>query len=200
MDMMNSYKQTITITKLQHDAKNVDIKDKSDHISYPVFLEYFRKLKKITKSDLIIGINFAYGWMPTMFKFKNDKLNRIVELLNKARNGAAVLSLEELKMMKSCLNNSIVGSSKLLHFVNPELYPIWDSRVYDYLTEKKSYPNECNRCNFYFDFINFCRDITKDAKKFASIKSLIESKVGYKITAIRAAELIMYHNGEIPKK
>jgi hypothetical protein len=27
------------------------------------------------------------------------------------------------------LNNSVVGTSKLLHFVRPDLFPIWDSRI-----------------------------------------------------------------------
>ena len=196
---MNFFKQTVSINKLQQDEQKIEIKKKSDYMSYPFFLEYFSKLQKITKSDLVIGINFTYGWMPTMFEFKNiDELDKVVELLNKAWKGV-VLSLEELELMKSCLNNSIVGSSKLLHFVKPELYPIWDSRVHFYLTKDMKKKVHLNSCSSYLDFIDFCHYITQE-DGFALLKTSIERKVGYAMTAIRTAELIMYHNGAKPKK
>ena len=197
--MMNFFKQTVSINKLQQDEQKIEIKKKSDYMSYPFFLEYFSKLQKITKSDLVIGINFTYGWMPTMFEFKNiDELDKVVELLNKAWKGV-VLSLEELELMKSCLNNSIVGSSKLLHFVKPELYPIWDSRVHFYLTKDMKKKVHLNSCSSYLDFIDFCHYITQE-DGFALLKTSIERKIGYAMTAIRTAELIMYHNGAKPKK
>ena len=126
------------------------------------------------------------------------KLDKVAELLNKAWNGT-LLSLEELELMKSCLNNSIVGSSKLLHFVKPELYPIWDSRVHHYLTKDMKKKNSLNSCSSYLDFIDFCHFIIQE-DGFVLLKNSIESKVGYEMTAIRTAELIMYHNGAKPKK
>jgi hypothetical protein len=193
IDMTNCYKGTITIDKLLHDEQKVVIEKDSNYIiSYPVFLKYFKKLPKITKEELIIGINFTYGWMPTTFKFKNsiDELDRVVELLNKARS-RTVLSFEELELMKSCLNNSTIGLSKLLHFVNPKLYPIWDRKVCYYLYKSKK---RIESCHSYLCFLDFCRYITNE-NGFAPIKSSIENKVGYKMSAIRTAELVMFYNG-----
>lgn len=197
--MIDFYKQTTTINKLRQDEERVEIKNKSDYISYPTFLEYFSNRNSISKTDLIIGINFTYGWMPTMFEFKNiDKLDKVVVFLSKAHSGQR-LRIDELEIMKSCLNNSIVGSSKLLHFVNPQLYPIWDSRVHFYLNKGLKKKARLDSCSSYLDFLDFCHFITND-NDFTPIKSSIENKVGYTMTPIRTAELIMYHNGAIPKK
>ena len=193
--MIDLYKQTITINKLLQDEQKVKITNKSLYYSYRFFLEYFSKLKKITESELVIGINFTYGWMPTMFEFKNfENLDKVVEILNKAWKGAD-LSLDELELMKSCLNNSIVGSSKLLHFVKPELYPIWDSRVHNYLNEDLKKKAPLYSCQSYIDFLNFSRYISRE-DGFTPIKSSIEKKVGYEMTAVRTVELIMYLNGK----
>ncbi len=57
-------------------------------------------------------------------------------------------SIEFLNIMKSKINNSIVGGSKFLHFINPEKYAIWDSKVYKSLFGKRNY-NETNNINNY---------------------------------------------------
>lgn len=33
-------------------------------------------------------------------------------------------------------NNSVVGASKLLHFLNSQKYPIFDSKVYNYYSRR----------------------------------------------------------------
>lgn len=116
------------INTLITDAKSIDFSKvrKSNFISYKSFIEYFKDIKgELTKHNLIIGINFTYGWMPTIFKFKNFELYEIVLILNKARN-IELLNESELDIIRKCLNNSLVGTSKLLHFINPNKYPIWD--------------------------------------------------------------------------
>ena len=57
-------------------------------------------------------------------------------LLNKAKSGN-LLNSEELEIVKKCVNNSLVGTSKLLHFINPSIYAIWDSKIFRNITEKK---------------------------------------------------------------
>lgn len=57
------------------------------------------------------------------------------------------MSKDELHILKKVVNNSIVGVSKLLHFISPEVYTIWDSRVASYL-EVKDINNVQNFCNY----------------------------------------------------
>jgi hypothetical protein len=40
--------------------------------------------------------------------------------------------------ISACLN-SVVGASKILHFVNPQLFPIWDSNVERFRLGRKPY-------------------------------------------------------------
>lgn len=113
----------ITIEKLIAEAENFDIENKSDLVSYPEFIKYFSSINKINKHNLIIGINFTYGWMPTIFDFKTNEIYKnidlAVEILNRAKNGSN-LKINDYEHLKRLLNNSLVGTTKLLHFINPE--------------------------------------------------------------------------------
>jgi len=71
--------------------------------------------------------------MPTSFDFRSDKFDEALEIINNAKKGI-VPSIDQLEILKGLLNNSLVGTSKHLHFINPEIFAIWDSRVYRYLT------------------------------------------------------------------
>ncbi len=79
----------ITIEKLIVEAENFGIENKSDLVSYPEFIKYFSSINKIDKHNLIIGINFTYGWMPTIFDFKTNEIYKnidlAVEILNRAK-------------------------------------------------------------------------------------------------------------------
>lgn len=71
---------------------------------------------------MIIGISFTYSWMPTILKsMKLENTEKAIILLNKVKRGK-ILSVDELLILKETFNNSLVGSSKLLHFINPEKY------------------------------------------------------------------------------
>jgi hypothetical protein len=88
------------------DAKNLEIKRKSDFISYTEFLNYFSNLKVITKHNLIIAINFTYGWMPTIFEFSSNKFDEALEILNNIKKGRTVTS-DNLDLLKGLMNNSL---------------------------------------------------------------------------------------------
>ena len=65
--------------------------------------------------------------------------DRGAELLTRAR-GQGALSDEEIGALASLINNSLVGASKLLHFVAPEHFAIWDLRIYRFLYEREPHP------------------------------------------------------------
>ena len=159
--------------------------------SYPEFLKYFQEKSVITKHDFILGANFTYAWMPTILHFKSDDLNKATETLNLAKKGE-LLSRSDLLSLKSTVNNSLVGSSKLLHFVNPSVYSIWDSRVLKFLSGK-GYKYNLEKPELFYTYLRLCQLIAKHE----SMPKLIEdynSHVGYKVTGIRFAELIMFHS------
>jgi hypothetical protein len=191
--IIETFRHNITPDKFIQDASNTAIQQRSDFISYPEFLEYFKNLDEITKHNLVIGINFVYGWMPTIFDFRSDNFDEAIKILNKAKNGTELITEADLALLKRLFNNSLVGSTKLLHFINPDKYAIWDSRVYRYLTNNNNY-NQIENCNNYLDYLTFCQELINHSD-FASLREQIEESVGYSMTPFRIADLIMYLNG-----
>jgi hypothetical protein len=147
---------------------------------------------KLTKHDITIGIYFAYGWMPRMLsKFDISNINKIVNILNRAKRGIFPQE-NELEILRDSINNSLVGVSKLLHFINPDIFAIWDSNVYKYIQKKGKAP----QCKFqsirhYLDYHKKLNQLIKQ-KGFSSVHKSINKKIGYNVSAMRACEYIMY--------
>jgi hypothetical protein len=191
--MIETFRNNITPSKFIKDARNTAIQQRSDFISYPEFLKYFKNLDEITKHTLVIGISFVYGWMPTIFDFRSDNFDEAIKVLNKAKNGTELITIDDLTLLKGLFNNSLVGSTKLLHFINPDKYAIWDSRVYRYLTNNNNY-NQIEIYNNYLDYLTFCQELINQ-QGFSLLKNHIEESVGYSMTPFRIVDLIMYLNG-----
>lgn len=189
----------ISLEKLREDeGKVVFEKDKSYLVAYPEFLKYFEDVDVLTVHHLVIGIHFTYGWMPTIFNFKNKELEKAVEILNRAKKDEELLTEKDLEDLRECLNNSLVGVSKLLHFIRPDKYAIWDSRVYRYINEKSAYQYQIHEYKAYLNYLQFCESIISQPA-FDSLHTSMEEKVGYKMTPLRSLELIMFKNGAAPK-
>lgn len=191
--MKNKFKIVISLEKFFADAYDFDNERESDLKSYPVFLNYFRNLKTITEKDIIIGINFTYGWMPTIFKFGKGEIEKAVKILNSVKDGNAI-SIIELNILKELFNNSLVGTTKLLHFISPQNYAIWDSRVFRYLTGQEPYKNRLDNFEAYLEYNQFCHEISSQTN-YQLVHNYVENKIGYQLTQMRATELVMYHKG-----
>jgi len=191
--MIERYTQHIPIEKFFQDGLSFTPVNRADYISYKEFVKYFADLKTITKHNLIIGINFTYGWMPTIFEFCSDNFEESLSILNRAKKGE-IPKKEQLGILRSLFNNSLVGTSKLLHFINPEIFAIWDSRVYRYLTGKSAYDYRINDYEAYLSYLKFCDYLTSHSD-FGRVHRVICDLVGYSMTKFRTAELVMYSAG-----
>ena len=192
--MLDQLKKEITIDKLINDEHKIAIdQESSDFISYPEFLQYFEKVDTLTIHDLIIGINFTYGWMPTIFNFKSNQMDEALVILNSAKKGIRPTETE-LEILKKCFNNSLVGTSKLLHFINPLRFSIWDSRIYRYLKNETPHKYRLEKAKLYIEFLIFC-DFIIEQPEYDKIHYSIEQKVGYNMTKYRTIDLLMYLNG-----
>jgi|SRR5699024_3466082 len=163
--------------------------------SYYHFVKYFEGERRLTEHDLIIAANFTYGWMPTILKFKSDEFNLAVSVINKAKEPQRI-SNEQLAILTRLMNNSIVGVSKLLHFINPSIYAIWDSRVCNFLTGK-SHAYKVQNTELFWSYLDLCRRVTADPA-FQAIHERHQTTVGYKITPMRTVEQIMFISSNNP--
>ncbi len=173
-------------------ANSFDSTKENYLISYPHFLNYFKNLEEIKLENLIIGISFTYSWMPTILKSINIKSNEEpISILNKARK-EELLNESEFLILKSTFNNSLVGTSKLLHFINPEIYAIWDSRVFRFLnTDIEPHKYRLERPETYLEYLKFINSL-KEEKEFDRFYELMKEKVGFEITKNRALELAFF--------
>ena len=120
----------------------------SYEFSYPFIAEYFKCLieQDDAKKWLIGGASLVYSWMPTaLILHTNQKNEAICSLKNIKENKTRAEKIKNMKKMlldkdcssivnailplRNCINNSIVGPSKFLHFSFPKIFPIWDSLV-----------------------------------------------------------------------
>ena len=83
------------------------------------------------------------------------------ELVSKSKNGVQS-DFEKLVMF---VNNSVVGSSKVLHFCNPEVFPICDSNIHDMLYPDKSTSLKINEYKKYVAGIRQMLDKQEDADR-----------------------------------
>lgn len=180
------------IKQLIEIANNFDSKKENYLISYPHFLKYFKNIDEIKLDNLIIGISFTYSWMPTILKSINlENAEKTIVILNEVKKGKN-LDENELFILKKTFNNSLVGTSKLLHFINPDKYAIWDSRVFRFLNNgEEPHKYKLEKPEAYLKYLSFIDSIKKE-ENFNSFYILMKEKVGFQITENRALELAFF--------
>ena len=171
-----------------------DVSNKSYVKAYSHFIKFFEDLDVIDQQSFVIGAHFAYGWMPTMVTLReqSNEFQDEIALLNRARNGE-MLDADELYILRKSVNNSMVGASKLLHFINPHQYAIWDSRVNRCWTGGKpqyriKWPSQ------YLRYLNNCKDITSNPE-FKQINETVNTHMDDEVTPLRAIEWIAFCAG-----
>lgn len=164
-------------------------------ISYYHFLRFFEERDEITEHDLIISANFTYGWMPTILNFKSDEFGAVVSILNKAKRADRISNIEII-LIKRLINNSLVGASKLLHFINPHIYAIWDSRICNFLTGN-SHKYKVENLQLFWSYIDLCERILLDPD-FENIHEKYINKLGFEVSPMRTIEQIMFINSNKP--
>ena len=159
--------------------------------TYTEFIKYFDRINagEINEHNLVIASHFVYGWMPTIIHLNLEQKGKVLFLLNAAKSGH-ILTVNELEILKKSINNSMVGLSKLLHFINPRDYAIWDSRIFRYLTEKKS-SYGIDKPQLYLDYLNGIKNIAKN-KDYGKLHDLIARNFVYDIYPTRAIEITMF--------
>lgn len=148
--------------------------------SYPVFVSH--PISKL--EDIIPLIAYAYSWMPTIptvkFElFANEKY--LIDELKRLQAGSGFNLYEIMWKMVPAINNSIVGTSKVLHFIAPETIAIIDSRV----------------ARAWKKHINFGNVSFPDTFSSQNIKTSIDSFVNYNFLMNMWRDIIKMHDKDI---
>ena len=165
-------------------------------VSYPHLAGFSSRIENFTATDFVALSHMVYGWMPRVLTLHTSENNIALEtaagLLNKARE-EGILSYEELSQLSAVVNNSIVGASKLLHFVAPDHFPIWDSRIYRFLHDDTPHPYRVNSVDQYQTYLELLKNLKKD-QCFPAFHLNVNNKLGYEVSPLRALELVMFLN------
>lgn len=188
-----------TFLQLANIANNFKSTEENYLLSYPYFLNYFQNLESINLENLVIGISFTYSWMPTILKALNLKnTEEVLFILNEVKKGK-LIDEQQLTTLKTTFNNSLVGTSKLLHFINPKQYAIWDSRVFRFLNDVEPHKYRLEKPRAYIEYLNLIEEL-KNEKAFTAFFELMKQKVGYDITEYRALELAFFKGSQFQNK
>lgn len=186
----------------------IEFENTSYFESYFEFVEFFKRIETIDYHSLVISSYFTYGWMPTILKkFNSTNVDEVIAILNKVKNHIEINSDEYIKLV-DCVNNSIVGVSKLLHFINPTDYPIFDSRIKNYFKQnslmesiwKPTYQNKNNDVEQYQLFKNLCLQMISDSR-FQNIydESVQKLRLTKELTKMRVLENLFFTFGKDKK-
>ncbi len=196
MDNFISELNKVDIDFFKKIAKNLKKRqdDEQQLTSYEDMLNFAqRNLINLDKIALVGLAHMAYGWMPTMIKhtvlasdFSGWKL--------KIKNGSLEKSF--LKEIMKLTNESIVGASKLLHFLNPNDYPIYDSKVYSSIVNHDCKVNLSKDVENYVKYAEKLRNLVKNTNQNDILdiqKKLFDKKyIPQKCTPIRVLEVCLY--------
>jgi hypothetical protein len=156
--------------------------------TYPHLVAYFSAIDELDVSSFVIGKAIAYSLMPTTMNLRQSSIAPLMVPLNRLKQDGHRLETAELIRLKTLVNNSIVGTSKLLHFIRPDIYPIWDSRIDRFIHGEDRDTNSVERYQTYL--ASFDRIAAEPI--FSFIHQSMENKLGYQITKARAFEMVMY--------
>ncbi|MCA9607410.1 MAG: hypothetical protein KC619_17510 [Myxococcales bacterium] len=75
-----------------------------------------------------MAATMAYAWLPRVVRVERAALPAAVDALNAARGGQ--LTLEVVESYAALVEGSVIAASKALHFVAPEVVPMYDTNVH----------------------------------------------------------------------
>jgi len=187
-------KLNLELEDLKNDNKRFE-PNQSYLNSYIEFLKFFKNKEGIYKEDFIIGCHLVYGWMPTILylDLKDFDKDFVLSNLFKVKNGNYLLDINEITNINKCVNHSMVGTSKLLHFINPNIYAIWDSNIFHYFFPDKKSTSGIEKPKHYLEYLKALKEITLH-KDFDNLyfKIIEFFNLDYEISKYRAIESLIF--------
>lgn len=170
-----------------------DLKQDSYIRSYRNMLGYFEGIGQLTSKDIVVGAHMVYGWMPTILHLNKESSDpdELRCILQSVKDDKADLSEGELITIKRYINNSVVGASKLLHFISPDRYPIWDSKIFRFTHGHTPHQYQVNNPVTYLKYRQKMLALEQHPK-FPEFHASVNSKLEYEVSGLRALELIMF--------
>ncbi|MCY4147851.1 MAG: hypothetical protein OXF73_00575 [Gammaproteobacteria bacterium] len=189
--------------------------------SYPSLHKASQILCNQVRSNQILQLHtmltlatLAFGWMPQrlgQYATDIDGIEAAFGGININDAKEAVVFLQNTfpePVLVSPTNNSWSGLSKVLHFINPSIFPIWDRKVAMNFHPLKNNQNWTNRLSRYISYISWCHlvfasnnntDHVTIQQAVSQVQTLFVDYVRYReveISRVRALEFILFARGK----
>ena len=130
--MVNLNQDTFNLLFSASVENNINLRNDNIKNWYGISYELFTDAPLNTINDFWRIVAFTYSWMPTIPTINEHLINEPVELiisLQALKAGDVDTLPALLKQLIPVINNSLIGTSKVLHFIAPDYVPIIDSNV-----------------------------------------------------------------------
>ena len=184
------------ISKINSNPIVYDLRGHTYISTYPDLINFSSSMNSGNAQEFRQLAMMVYGWMPRVLRIDNSYTAQAIKAIDDARQ--ATLSTYQSVCVKDIANclHSVVGASKILHFVNPTIFPIWDSKIQAF----RCLPNgnyDMSNVSKYFDYVRDVHSIISDpgfAAFYAQYEQafsnrLLQSKIAdYKVQHVRTVE------------
>ena len=169
--------------------------------TYPSILALGSSNPSLQLADLHQLCLVAYGWMPRIARLDPKHTRAALVAIQNARS-AIPQNIKNSDVSDLAIYlRSVVGASKVLHFVNPEVYPIWDSNIERFRQKSDPTTSYMSDASNYVSYIREVHSIraepgfTNFHAQFNSALAVWLAAVGtnaYTVTEVRAVELAAF--------
>jgi hypothetical protein len=181
-------------TALLEDSKALDWSGtESFMFSYGHFVSFFHERTSLTLSDFVIGAHFTYGWMPTILDFRPIDLQTCLTILNRVHSHQTIHD-SELLTLASVMNGSLVGVSKLLHFIDPNRFAIWDSNVCEYVNSRIGGKWKVGELESYLNYQKLLRSL-QGHSVVIELRNTLRHRFDGEVSDPRILEIVMFLTG-----
>lgn len=136
----------------------------------------------------------VYGWMPTILRSVEISDEQVTLIKSAADIDAGIALIRTFSV--PLVNNSWVGSSKFLHFLNPNAFPIWDShiaRAFGWVRR-----DQYETSSRYVAYMAAMRDLLPiSVESTAQTIGRIKIQFGYEVSPLRALEFLIFSDSRI---
>ena len=184
------------ISQIRNNPLVTDLRGHTYLSTYPDIMSLAQQLNTNSERQFRQLALMVYGWMPRVLRINPSHSHNAALAMTNARN----TSIDNYKSVNiqdiSNSLHSLVGASKLLHFINPDVFPIWDSKIQAFCGRSNS-NNAMGNISNYYKYVDEVHSIIADPAFPAfyenyiteSNNRLIQSNINqYQVSPIRAVE------------
>jgi hypothetical protein len=142
------------------------------------------------------GLILVYSWMRrgilTDFSDTFDRYSKACDIIKSARVTGDI-SLVSLNILIALCNGSTIATSKFLHFLKPEAFAIWDSRVCAAIFDGKAHHYSLKDPESLLAYFEWVRKIDLDPNTLKDVTDHLG--INQENGALRAREFILFMTG-----